>query len=235
VAASLAALVLLVATQLGQAAGHPKPKPVPLAKVALNADKLNGHKSSTSPGAGQIPVVGSNGKLSASILPATSSPPGSGGTGAQGAAGASGPAGPAGPTGPTGPAGPAGPSNAYSVFNNGPIKLGFSGNTPVTVTIPSAGSYVVVAKGYVSTTTNNTETINCTLTAGGDNDTTQATISGAISKSAIALEVVHTYAAAGSATMLCNDTNTINQGQVLYLNWAKVTAIKVASLTNNGA
>jgi hypothetical protein len=234
VAAAIAALALLVAAQLGQAAGHPKPKTVALAKVALNADKLNGHKSSTSPGAGQIPVVGADGKLPASILPAASSS-GSGGTGSQGAAGAAGPAGPAGPTGPTGPAGPAGPSNAYSVFNNGPIKVGFSGNTPVTVSIPSAGSYVVIAKGYVSTTTNNTETINCTLTAGGDNDTTQTMVDGTISKSAVALEVVHNYAAAGSATMLCNDTNTINQGQLLYLNWAKVTAIKVGSLTNNGA
>lgn len=51
----------------------------------------------------------------------------------------------------------------------------------------------------------------------------------------MALNVVHTYAAAGTAVLLCNDMNQFNQGQLVYLNWAKVTAIKVGSLANASA
>ena len=59
---------------------------VPRAKradFAANAGKLNGHKSSLNPTRGQIPVVGADGKLPASI-------------GAVGPQGDQGPAGPAG-------------------------------------------------------------------------------------------------------------------------------------------
>jgi hypothetical protein len=65
---------------------------VPLAKTsnfAKNAGKLNGHTSSRVPRVGQIPVVGTNGKLPATL-------------------GAVGPAGPGGPKGDPGPAGVAG-------------------------------------------------------------------------------------------------------------------------------
>ena len=90
-ALSAAALLvaLLGATPLGQAARSTVAKVVPRAKTAdfaKNAGKLNGHKSSTNPGAGQIPVVGKTGKLPATL-------------------GAVGPAGPPGPQGPAGLAG----------------------------------------------------------------------------------------------------------------------------------
>jgi hypothetical protein len=69
---SATALVLaaLGTTPLGAAASSVA-KVVPYASVAgfaKNSAKLNGHASSASPKAGQIPVVGTNGKLSASIV-----------------------------------------------------------------------------------------------------------------------------------------------------------------------
>jgi hypothetical protein len=94
---SITALVvsLLGATPLGRAASDAVAQVVPRAKkadFAANAGKLNGHRSSTKPGVGQIPVVGKNGKLPASI-------------GAVGPAGAAGQQGAAGPQGPPGVAG----------------------------------------------------------------------------------------------------------------------------------
>ncbi len=85
-----AALVisLLGSTSLGQAA-RSTIGAVPYANVAgyaKNAAKLSGHRASTKPTAGQIPIVGSNGKLSDSI----------------GAVGPKGDAGPQGPPGATG-------------------------------------------------------------------------------------------------------------------------------------
>ena len=63
-------LALLGSTPLGQAAESALEQVVPRAKradFAANAGKLNGHKSAVNPKRGQIPVVGANGKLAASI------------------------------------------------------------------------------------------------------------------------------------------------------------------------
>ena len=63
-------LAALATTPLGAAASSVA-KAVPYANVAgfaKNSAKLNGHASSASPKAGQIPVVGTNGKLSTSIV-----------------------------------------------------------------------------------------------------------------------------------------------------------------------
>ena len=68
--ATALAVALLGATPLGEAAGSLAAKGVPFAQVAgfaSDAGKLNGHKSSKNPTVGQIPVVGSNGKLPSSI------------------------------------------------------------------------------------------------------------------------------------------------------------------------
>ena len=66
---SAAALLvsLLGATPLGQAAGNVIAKAVPIALFAKNAGKLNGHTSSVTPGPGQIPVLGADGKLASSL------------------------------------------------------------------------------------------------------------------------------------------------------------------------
>jgi hypothetical protein len=95
---SALAVALLGATPLGHAAGRAVHAVPPfaaragfakLAGTADNSKKLAGHRASAAPKAGDIPVLGANGKLPASI-------------------GAVGPAGPQGPIGPRGPVGPKG-------------------------------------------------------------------------------------------------------------------------------
>jgi hypothetical protein len=69
-AATALLVALLGATPLGRAAESAMEQVVPRAKkadFAANAGKLNGHRSSVNPRRGQIPVVGANGKLAASI------------------------------------------------------------------------------------------------------------------------------------------------------------------------
>jgi hypothetical protein len=63
-------VALLGSTPLGQAAESALEQVAPRAKradFAANAGKLNGHRSSVNPRRGQIPVVGPNGKLAASV------------------------------------------------------------------------------------------------------------------------------------------------------------------------
>jgi hypothetical protein len=82
----------LGATPFGQAAGNVVATIVPYAKMAgaaKNAAKLNGHRSSTAPLAGQIPVLDRDGKLPASL----------GGVGPQGPPGRQGDQGPKGDPG----------------------------------------------------------------------------------------------------------------------------------------
>src|SRR5262249_43081147 len=136
-----------------------------------NSAELAGHKASTSPKQGQIPIVGSNGKLPASILPASalSSSSGGGSNGTNGTNGANGATGPAGPTGATGPPGAPGASNAYSQFSDGPTSISSTADT-VTLSIPAAGSYVIVAKAYILSTVNGDVSVLCRLDAGGDFD-----------------------------------------------------------------
>jgi hypothetical protein len=221
---SAAALVIAVlgATPFGQAAVRAVAKAVPVAKVALfadNAGKLNGHKSSSSPGPGQIPLVGTSGKLPASIVP-------SGGSSGGGA----GPAGPAGPTGATGATGPAGPSAAYSAFANGPITLA-SGSSYVQVkalSIPAAGNYLVFTKVYlVDGNSTNGAQVECQLSAQGDSDLAGSSMTPR-SQATISLNVVHQFAGAGNAVLSCNG------GPYGEATWIKITAVQVGSLSNNG-
>jgi hypothetical protein len=123
--ATALAVSFLSSTALGQAAVQRVTKAVPLALFASNAGKLNGHKSSTAPKAGQIPVLLKNGKLPASIGAV-------GPAGPTGAAGAAGPAGPAGPAGAAGASGPTGPAGGFDAS-----KMHW---TPAGITNVGAGS-----------------------------------------------------------------------------------------------
>jgi hypothetical protein len=198
--AASAALTVLVTTQLGEGAVRAIEKAVPLATFAKNSGKLQGRTSSVHPHAGQIPVVGSNGKLPSSIVPAGPGGSGSAGSnGSNGSNGANGATGPTGPTGPAGLAGAAGPSNAYAVFSNGPTQFS---STPVTVTIsiPAAGSYVIIAKAFVdSSITSSNRIVACALHAGGDFDNTDVMLSQDAAYVSVALNVVHTYAGPDTA------------------------------------
>lgn len=131
ISATALAVALLGSTPLGHAAGSALAKGVPFAEkagFASNAGKLNGHKSSTKPKAGQIPVVGSNGKLPASL-------------GTTGTAGVQGPAGPAGAQGPPGVSG-------YEVNQSQPKVI--SGGDKSAVRAQCSSGKSVFGGGYIS-------------------------------------------------------------------------------------
>lgn len=89
-------VALVGSTPLGQAAESVLDQIVPRAKradLAANSVRLNGHRSSFNPKPGQIPIVGAEGKLPASI-------------------------GAVGPQGPQGPPGPRGASEYQRVTEN---------------------------------------------------------------------------------------------------------------------
>lgn len=120
-------VALLGSTPLGRAAESAIAQVVPSAKVAdfaKNAGKLNGHASSVNPKPGQIPVVGSNGKLPRSV----------------------GAVGPAGPTGLSGPQGPPGLSGYQRIQENVTAP---SGNDELkTYGVSCPGGKLVLAGGY---------------------------------------------------------------------------------------
>jgi hypothetical protein len=121
---------LLGTTPLGHAARSAVSTVVPLAKTAnyaKNAAKLNGHGSSLAPRAGQIPVVGKNGKLPATL-------------------GAVGPAGPTGPAGAAGPAGPAGTAGYQRVQQQGDTPNNLNNERTYAVQCP--GGKKVLGGGF---------------------------------------------------------------------------------------
>lgn len=132
----LSATALLVAllgsTPLGRAAESAIEQAVPRAKradFATNAGKLNGHKSSLNPRRGQIPVVGSTGKLPASL----------------GAVGPVGPKGDPGAQGPQGPQGGPGMSGYQRVVENITVP---EGNATPDFGVSCPGGRSVLAGGY---------------------------------------------------------------------------------------
>jgi hypothetical protein len=160
----------------------------------------------------------------------------------RGAAGAQGPAGPTGPTGPTGSQGPKGdtgaagdrgPSDAFATFHDAAVDVT---NTATVLTLNlSAGSYAINAKTWTETNTGQGPTLgSCALSAGSDSDVTRFRLEqGFASPTRLAdtmgvpLQVVHTFADAGSVTLTCNGF-----GAGMTASNSKITAIKVATLTN---
>jgi hypothetical protein len=116
-------------------------------------------------------------------------------------------------------------ANAYARFLNGPISVPVSSTTLGSLTIPEAGSYVIWGKAYVTGLSN---VITCRLVAGTDFDESQASPSTG-APATLAMVVVHTYTAPGSADFTCS--GTIPGGAASFI---KIAAIKVAALTNNG-
>jgi len=124
VLSSTALVIALVgSTPLGNAAQNVLQQ-VPRAKradFAANAGKLNGHKSSLNPIRGQIPVVGADGKLPASI-------------------------GAVGPKGDAGPAGPAG-VGGYQIRTEN-INVPDNDNGTPTFGVSCPGGRVALGAGY---------------------------------------------------------------------------------------
>jgi hypothetical protein len=126
-----------------------------------------------------------------------------------GSPGAQGSAGPLSPQGSQGPAGPQGPSNAFSGSIEGPVTI-------TTTTTPGdkvghlnlqLGSYVIFAKAWIenqSTTT--ATTAGCELDAGTASDLDYLKVEPAFEnafRGAVALNVAHTFASAGTAQLSC--------------------------------
>ena len=151
------------------------------------------------------------------------------------ATGPTGPTGSAGATGATGAAGPAGPSDAYSAWRNGPDFLSGSLQTIGTLKIPAAGSYVIFAKMWFYDTENGGAVGECRLTAGADWDDSRTALTGhvgiVVSAATVELNVVHEFTAAGSVDLSCSKAG----GDMVQYNFVKITAIKVANLTNGSA
>jgi hypothetical protein len=224
----LSATALLVAclgvTPLGQAAGKAVARTVLYAKVAgtaNNATKLNGHRSSTAPQAGQIPVLNADGKLPVSI----------GAVGPKGDPGPQGDPGPKGDTGPKGDMGEPGPSEAFSAFRDSVGPIPSSGATVASLPIPSPGNYVIFAKAWMRSSSAGSGA-GCQLVAGGDFDSSMTGLSGpsSIYAGSVALNVVHGFNVAGTVDLKCSSYN----GSVFGY-FVKITAIRVGDLTNKAA
>lgn len=147
--------------------------------------------------------------------------------GLRGPTGLAGPTGGAGTAGAAGAAGPIGPTDANVRFFNGPIAFPATLTTLANLTIPLAGKYVLFAKVYGVPVTG-TGAVTCRLLAGGDFDQSRLWTNAAGS-STLLLNVVHEFAAAGSADVQCSIT-----GGTATANYIKISAIKVANLTNSG-
>ncbi len=144
-----------------------------------------------------------------------------------GKTGPPGPEGPAGPAGAAGATGPAGPSDAFARFLNGPIAVPAAATTLTSLSIPSAGKYVIWAKAYLVSTGQGVVT--CALVAATDTDQTQTWVQAGL-PFALSNIVTHEFTAAGTVDFRCQypGTGTTTANQI------KVAAIKVANLTNSG-
>lgn len=113
------------------------------------------------------------------------------------------------------------PVNGLIRFLNGPIAIPIASTNLTTLSVPDAGNYVISAKAYVAGAVDNTAT--CRLTAGGDFDESQAKPGNTLS-----LIVGHNFTASGTADFACSG------GLGITANFIKISAIKVANLTNSG-
>jgi hypothetical protein len=142
------------------------------------------------------------------------------------------PAGPRGAKGATGNTGATGPSDAFSAYLDGPVALPSGLATIATLTLPDAGSYVIFAKAWLFDNVNSNVLTDCRLSAEGDTDQTRATVEGnsgtVVTGAAVSFSVVHKFTAPGVAELKCNGF-----GVNVSANQIKITAIKVANLTNS--
>ena len=158
-------------------------------------------------------------------------------------AGTAGPAGPAGAAGPPGPAGaqgaqgPAGPSDAFARFRDGPVNLPFGSKTSILHLDLAAGNYVIVGKAWIENVAGaGTSNVECDLQmSSGSFDRGRVGLDdqnvGPAKHGTITLTVVGNLGAAGGVDLNCGNFG----GGSTTSHFIKVTAIKVANLTNTGA
>jgi hypothetical protein len=195
------------------------------AKLADNALRLNGRRSSTTPKPGTIPVVGRNGKLSAAL----------GAIGPRGAVGPQGPRGDSGAKGDTGPKGDRGPEglvNAYTTLGVGQTQATPTAGYATILSLPlPAGRYVIFGRVHMGQGGQAQYSGFCRVVAGATTDTgsTQGvknpTVGGVGSASDVVATVMHDFAAAGTALLQCWSPPS---APTSYSN-ARLTALQIKS------
>jgi hypothetical protein len=116
-------------------------------------------------------------------------------------------------------------SEAFVRFLNGPVTISGTLTTLANLAVPQPGSYVLIAKAYVT----GTDTVTCRLEAATDFDSSQAT-PAASAPQVIANLVGHTFAAAGSVDFRCSREGAASA----TASFIKIAAIKVGNITNTG-
>ena len=126
-----------------------------------------------------------------------------------------------------------GPSDAYAGFKNSPCRGSVDAVDDRDPQHPQAGNYVIFAKLWMLDNVNTSVLTDCTLVAGSDSDESRTMLEGnsgtVVAGAIVALNVVHNFAAAGAVALNCNGF-----GVNISINNIKITAIKVANLTNTG-
>jgi hypothetical protein len=127
---------------------------------------------------------------------------------------------------------------AYSTFRDDELSLpaGDGPHTILTLNVPQAGSYVVLGKLSVLNDDAAEQEYRCHLVAGGDRDSAwsgEGANSGEDDSRAVAMVVVHEFAAPGDVTMSCeNPTAAAGAGRASD---RRITAIQVRALSNVAA
>jgi hypothetical protein len=121
---------------------------------------------------------------------------------------------------------------AFSTFHDAGIDIPDAFGTIGTLSVDTPGNYVIDAKLVAfDSTAGNIITGNCTLTAGGDVDTTDFDVLGDPSddRETVVLRLAHTFDAPGAVVLACQDNIGAETAQALN---TRITAVQVRSLTN---
>jgi hypothetical protein len=128
--------------------------------------------------------------------------------------------------------GPYGGSYAYSTYHDGTVGVGTTNTTILTLDVPSAGSYVANAVTVMNNSGSSEASVGCSLVADGDNDVKSVYVEkfavDSPNRAGYALQVVHTFAGAGTVKLICNS----NVASAVSATNSKITAVKVDHLTN---
>jgi hypothetical protein len=117
-----------------------------------------------------------------------------------------------------------------ATYKNGPISVASKDFKPVlSLAVPTPGSYVITAKGFVNDPNKGSGVTNCVLDADGDfGDATQTrSLADTPQAADFVLQAVHTAQASMTVTVSCQTT-----GAAVDVYMLKIVAIRVGKLTN---
>lgn len=121
-------------------------------------------------------------------------------------------------------------SDGFSIYHDAPVDITGSANveTVLELTGLPAGSYLIIAKTYLTNNAAGSQGVVCEIVAAPAFDRVLATVPG-FNDVPISLTVVRTFPADGGTTQLkCNDFGNTN----ITASWIKITAIGLNGLVN---